>query len=148
MDIKERLKEYEGTKQYQTKMKYFRNGKFYPYADSLGKMTIGYGHLITKGENFTNGITEDEADKLLSRDLANVVLQVQSLKLNLPDDWNDFIIIMVFQLGLSGVLKFKKMLLALKAKDYTEAIKQAKDSLWYKQTPNRIDDMVRQLKNK
>ncbi|TCW50859.1 phage lysozyme [Phytobacter diazotrophicus] len=148
MDIKGRLWIYEGTKEYQTKMNYFRNGKFYPYKDSLGKLTIGCGHLVLKTENFNDGITEKETDILLSRDLANVILDVHSLGLNVPDDWNDFLIIMTFQLGINGVKKFKRMMTALKAKNYREAIVQAKDSLWYKQTPNRVDDMIRQLTNK
>ncbi|MDV2872427.1 glycoside hydrolase family protein [Phytobacter diazotrophicus] len=148
MDIKDRLWLYEGTKEYQTKMNYFRNGKFYPYKDSLGKLTIGCGHLVLKNENFNDGITEKEADILLSRDLANVILEVQSLGLNVPDDWNDFLIIMTFQLGINGVKKFKRMINALQVKNFREAIVQAKDSLWYRQTPNRVDDMIRQLTNK
>ncbi|AUU91529.1 lysozyme [Enterobacteriaceae bacterium ENNIH3] len=148
MDIKDRLWIYEGTKEYQTKMNYFRNGKFYPYKDSLGKLTIGCGHLVLKNENFSDGITEKEADILLSRDLANVILEVQSLELNVPDDWNDFMIIMTFQLGINGVKKFKRMINALQVKNFREAIVQAKDSLWYRQTPNRVDDMIRQLTNK
>lgn len=147
-DLKTLLKEYEGTKEYQANLKYFRNGKFYPYADSLGCSTIGYGHLIQAGEDFSTGITESEADKLLSRDLAKTIMQVQTLGLNLPDDWNDFIIIMTFQLGIGGVKKFRKMLAALKAHDYLEAIKQAKCSLWYRQTPNRVNSMIAVLKNK
>lgn len=148
MDLKQRLKQYEGTKQYQAKLGYFKNGKFWPYKDSLGYSTIGYGHLISNGEQFSTGITEEEADKLLSRDLAKVIMQVQTLGLNIPDDWNDFIIIMAFQLGVAGVLKFRKMLEALKVQNYSEAIRQAKDSLWYRQTPNRVNDMIKQLKNK
>lgn len=147
-DLKTRLKEYEGTKEYQAKLKCFRNGKFYPYTDSLGFSTIGYGHLIQTGEDFSTGITESEADQLLSRDLAKTIMQVQTLGLNLPDDWNDFLIIMTFQLGIGGVKKFRKMLIALKAHDYPEAIKQAKDSLWYRQTPNRVNSMIAVLKNK
>lgn len=148
MDIKGRLWIYEGTKEYQTKMNYFRNGKFYPYKDSLGKLTIGCGHLVLKNENFNDGITEKEADILLSRDLANVILDVHSLGLNVPDDWNDFLIFMTFQLGINGVKKFRKMINALQVKNFREAIVQAKDSLWYRQTPNRVDDMIRQLTNK
>ncbi|AUU90418.1 lysozyme [Enterobacteriaceae bacterium ENNIH3] len=148
MDLKGRLWIYEGTKEYQTKMNYFRNGKFYTYKDSLGKITIGCGHLVLKNENFNDGITEKEADILLSRDLANVILEVQSLGLNVPDDWNDFLIIMTFQLGINGVKKFKRMINALQVKNFREAIVQAKDSLWYRQTPNRVDDMIRQLTNK
>ncbi|MHB9326464.1 glycoside hydrolase family protein [Phytobacter ursingii] len=148
MDLKGRLWIYEGTKEYQTKMNYFRNGKFYPYKDSLGKLTIGCGHLVLKNEIFNDGITEKEADILLSRDLANVILEVQSLGLDVPDDWNDFLIIMTFQLGINGVKKFRKMINALQVKNFREAIVQAKDSLWYRQTPNRVDDMIRQLTNK
>ncbi|EGN0376262.1 glycoside hydrolase family protein, partial [Escherichia coli] len=73
---------------------------------------------------------------------------VKSLKIDLPSDWNEFLIIMVFQLGLAGVKKFKKMLKALEDKNYSEAIKQCKDSLWYRQTPNRVDAMIKDLKNK
>lgn len=148
MELKERLKIYEGTKEYQAKFKYFRDGKFYPYADSLGKMTVGYGHLIKQGEDFSTGLTEEEADKLLSKDLANAVLQAQSLGLDVPEDWNDFLIVMIFQLGLGGVKKFTKMISALKEKKYSEAIRQANDSLWYRQTPFRVLDMLGQLKNK
>ncbi|MET3701462.1 glycoside hydrolase family protein [Citrobacter sp. UYEF32] len=148
MDLKARLWIYEGTKQNQTKMNYFRNGKFYPYKDSLGKLTIGCGHLVLKNENFSEGITEKETEILLSRDLANVILEVQSLGLSVPDDWNDFLIIMTFQLGINGVKKFKKMINALHVKNFREAVVQAKDSLWYRQTPNRVDDMIRQLTNK
>jgi len=146
-DLKTRLKQYEGTKEYQAKLKYFRNGKFYPYADSLGFSTVGYGHLIQRGEDFSTGITESEADQLLSRDLAKVHVQVKTLGLVLPDDWNDFITIMTFQLGIQGVKKFRKMLTALEIKNYSEAVKQAKDSLWYKQTPNRVNAMIAVLKN-
>lgn len=55
---------------------------------------------------------------------------------------------MTFQLGIGGVKKFRKMLAALKAHDYPEAIKQAMDSLWYRQTPNRVNSMIAVLKNK
>lgn len=148
MDIKTRLKEYEGTVAYQAKMKYYRNGKFYPYNDSEGFATIGYGHLIKRGEDFSTGLTEAQADALLDKDIAIARTNLKVLQLTLPDDWNDFIIIMIFQLGLGGVQKFRKMIAALKTQNYSEAIKQAKDSLWYRQTPNRIDSMISQLRNK
>lgn len=148
MDLKERLKEYEGTKAYQTKLKYYRNGKFFPYNDSLGKSTIGYGHLLIKNEDYTQGITEAQADALLENDIQIVRIQYNKLGLVLPDDWQDFMIIMIFQLGYAGVLKFRKMIEALRVHNYPEAIKQAKDSLWYRQTPNRLNEMVKQLQNK
>jgi len=147
MRIDERLKEYEGTKLYQKTRGYFRDNKFYPYKDSLGKSTIGYGHLITS-ENFTNGITEQQADELLSEDINIARIQYSKLSLALPQDWEDFMVIMIYQLGLGGVQKFRKMLAALKVQDYKTAIKESKDSLWYKQTPNRLNQMILVLTNK
>ena len=148
MELKKRLKQYEGTREYQAKLKYFRNGKFYPYKDSLGYETIGYGHLMESSLDYSQGITEAQADALLENDIQKARIQYSTLGLHLPNDWQDFMIIMIFQLGLAGVQKFKKMIAALKVHDYKEAIKQAKDSRWYVQTPNRLNDMVDQLVNK
>ena len=48
---------------------------------------------------------------------------------------------MVFQLGIGGVGKFKKMWAALKNKDYGEASFQMMDSRWAKQTPSRAKEL-------
>src|ERR1700686_3191004 len=40
------------------------------YLDAAGLKTIGYGHKLTDGETFTDGITQDEAELLLKGDLA------------------------------------------------------------------------------
>lgn len=149
MDMKEQLKIYEGTKQYQTKLGYYKNGKFWTYKDSLGFSTIGYGHLVLKGEDFTQGLTDVEADKLLDFDIAIAIRDVLSLGLNLPKQskWNDFMVLMVFQLGLTKTRQFKKFLAALKAGNYATAIIEVKDSNWYRQTPNRVDQMIRAVLN-
>ncbi|MEG4693222.1 glycoside hydrolase family protein [Enterobacter cloacae] len=148
MDLKTRLIEYEGSRAYQTRMGYFRNDKYYPYKDTEGFLTVGFGHKVLPNENFTNGITEIEALRLLDKDIAIATSQLSKLNLTIPKDWQDFMIIMLFQIGLSGTMKFKKMIQALRDANYTEAIKQAKDSLWYRQTPNRVNAMIAQLTNK
>lgn len=150
MDLKQRLINYEGTKEYQATRGYFKQDKFWMYKDTEGYDTIGYGHLVLQSERekFQNGITPMDADLLLAWDIDRTMKDVKTLGLTLPKDWEDFMIIMVFQLGLAGTKKFKKMIAALKVQDYKEAIKQAKDSLWYRQTPNRLNDMVKQLVNK
>ncbi|HBY2480607.1 TPA: lysozyme, partial [Klebsiella pneumoniae] len=120
--------------------------KFYPYKDSLGYLTIGYGHLVQKGEDFTNGITAIDADILLAHDIEKAKNQLKTLNLGvLPRDIEDYLVIMLFQLGLSGVLKFKKLLASAKAHDRTGIRRESVDSLWYRQTPNRIKDMNNQL---
>ncbi|ENS0768012.1 glycoside hydrolase family protein [Escherichia coli] len=150
MNIKERLIQYEGSKEYQRVRGYYRQDKFYPYVDTEGYGTIGYGHKILDSEieKYKNGISAIDEDLLLAWDIDRTVKDVKTLGLDLPQDWQDFLVIMTFQLGLGGVKKFRKMLAALDRKDWKEAIRQAKDSLWHRQTPNRLDDMVKQLVNK
>lgn len=149
MDIIAQLKIFEGTKQYQAKVGYFRDGKFWTYKDSLGYPTIGYGHLVKPCENFTNGLTEEQATKLLEADLAIARSEVVKLNVNPPSAsrWNDFLVLMVFQLGLTKTLQFKKFLAALRNGNYSTAINEVKDSNWYRQTPNRVNDMIRAVIN-
>lgn len=109
MDLKQQLKQYEGTKEYQTKVGYFKNGKYWTYKDSLGYPTIGFGHLVLKGEDFSTGLTEAQADALLDKDIAIACAGVLQLGVKLPADsrWNDFLVMMVFQLGLTKTRGFK-----------------------------------------
>ncbi|HGF9808077.1 TPA: glycoside hydrolase family protein [Klebsiella quasipneumoniae] len=146
MDLKERLIRYEGTKEYQRTLGYYRNDKFYPYKDSLGFLTVGYGHLVQKGEDFTNGISAIDADIILAKDIDKAKKQLSTLNLGvLPQDIQDYLIIMLFQLGLGGVQKFKKLLAAAKAHDRNGIRRESVDSLWYRQTPNRVKDMNNNL---
>ena len=46
------------------------------YKDSAGNPTIGYGHLIKNGEDFSKGITEQKATDLLSQDTKTAVAAV------------------------------------------------------------------------
>lgn len=144
MDIIKTLKEYEGTKTYKSKLGHYKNDKFWIYKDSRGFSTIGYGHLVKSKEDFSNGLNEAEADQLLNKDLAHAIIEAQSLDLDLPRDsnWNDFLVLMVFQLGLTKTLGFKKFLMALRKKNYATAIIEVRDSAWYRQTPNRVDSMI------
>ena len=54
---------------------------------------------------------------------------------------------MVFQLGVGGVGKFKKMWEALRKKDYGEASFQMMDSRWAKQTPNRAESLSKVMRS-
>ncbi|HHA1271511.1 TPA: glycoside hydrolase family protein [Enterobacter mori] len=150
MDIKQRLINYEGTKEYQKVKGYFKQDKFWMYKDTEGYWTIGYGHKVLPNEmeKYKNGISAMDADLLLAWDIDRTKKDLATLGLSTPDDWEDFLIIMTFQLGLGGVKKFKKMIEALKQCQWSEAVKQAKDSLWYRQTPTRLNDMIKELKNK
>lgn len=144
MDLMEQLKIFEGSKEYQKHIGTYKNNRFQIYKDHLGYPTIGYGHLILKGENFTNGLTDDEADALLRKDIAIAERDYSTLNLGLPKDsrWHDFMIMMLFQVGLTKTRGFKKALQALREGRYQDAITEFKNSNWYRQTPGRVDEMI------
>ena len=60
----------------------------------------------------------------------------------LPHPAQEVLIEMVFQLGIGGVGKFKKMWAALEQGDFVEASDQMMDSRWHQQTTNRCEDLA------
>ena len=127
------------------------------YLDTLGKRTVGVGHLCV--EDFWEDDKEYEEDFLmgiLQKDLQGAIDKAEDLinncpsggKANISDDAKILIIEMVFQLGGNGVSKFRKMWQALQQDppDYAEASVQMLDSRWAKQTPNRAQEMAKHMK--
>lgn len=108
------------------------------YKDSLGFLTIGTGRLIDKRRG--GGITKEESRYLLKNDIDRIHI---ALRARLPwfDDLSDTrkraLMNMAFQLGVNGLMRFRKMLAAIKAGDFEKAYDEALNSKWYKQTPNR-----------
>ena len=54
---------------------------------------------------------------------------------------------MIFNLGLTKLLNFKKFLAAMEAEDWEEAGKQMLDSRWAKQVGNRADRLEQMIVN-
>jgi len=50
-------------------LKQFEGFRSTTYVCPGGKATVGYGHAIKEGENFSDGITEEEGEELLKKDL-------------------------------------------------------------------------------
>ena len=122
--------------------------KNHVYLDTLGKRTVGVGHLCV--EDFWEDGKEYEEDFLmdiLKKDLQQAIRQADSMceGLKISEDAKIIIIEMIFQLGGTGVSKFRKMWQALQQDppDYAEASVQMLDSRWAKQTPNRAKEMAR-----
>ena len=117
------------------------------YEDHLGYLTIGVGRLIDKRRG--GGITHDEAMMLLDNDIRRVIDELESRApwfKRLDTTRQQAIANMAFQLGVSGLLGFRKMIGALDHGDYRKAADEALDSRWARQTPNRaneIADMIR-----
>ena len=49
-----------------------------PYADTAGRMTIGYGHCLSQGERCTS-LTQPAAEQLLGLDLSRIGSEIVSL---------------------------------------------------------------------
>jgi len=62
--------------------------------------------------------------------------------LDIDDVAEEIIIEMIFQLGKTGVSKFRNMWKALSELNYVGASYEMLDSRWAKQTPNRANDMA------
>ncbi|MEA1892661.1 MAG: glycoside hydrolase family protein [Campylobacterota bacterium] len=102
------------------------------YQDSLGFDTIGYGTKLP--------LSEYEAELILVSRLESKkkeLINRKPLVLELNQSVQDALFEMAYQLGVHGLLKFKKMWEALDNTDYRTAKKEALDSRWSKQTPNR-----------
>ena len=122
------------------------------YLDTLGKRTVGVGHLCV--EDFWEDGKEYEEKFLmtiLEHDLQTSIKGAEDLinncpsggKANISDDAKIIIIEMVFQLGKTGVSKFRNMWKALQQDppQYSVAASEKLDSRWAKQTPNRAKEM-------
>ena len=137
-EVKERIKKHEG----------FVNKI---YLDSLGKATIGYGHLITPNDNFEEGVeySKELLDEVFNRDFLIAKRDADELlqDISIVENAHGIIIEMVFQLGKTGVSKFKKMFTALSVGDYNEAANQMLDSQWRKQTPKRCEELAEQIRS-
>ena len=137
-ELKEQIKEHEG---------------FVPrtYKDSLGKRTIGFGHLCVEPEQWDDDkeYTREELERVFDNDFKEALKNAESLigERSINFIAKQVIIEMVFQLGIGGVGKFKKMWLALDSEDYGEASFQMMDSLWAKQTPNRAEKLSQKMRS-
>ena len=115
------------------------------YHCSEGYPTIGIGtKLGPKGaplSNYTMVVTEHAAKALLDDEVKKIRNELVKCRwyIELDSDRQTIIKSMCYQMGVSGVFKFKKMIAALERGDYNEASLQALDSRWAKQTVARAE---------
>ncbi len=116
------------------------------YKDKLGYATIGYGHLIKKKEKHLMKKKYNKIffEELFEKDFAIAALHCQKKfkKFFFNKKTEELIIEMIFQMGLKKVLKFKRMLYYVKKNNKYLASLEMMDSLWYKQTPKRVENLI------
>jgi lysozyme len=111
--------------------------KLKAYKCTADKTTIGVGRNLDD-----LGITEEEADYLLANDIDRVKVAL-SREIPWMADLNDVrqrvLLDMAFNLGVSGLMQFKKTLKAIQDKDFERAGRMMLDSKWATQVGKRAD---------
>ena len=115
------------------------------YDDSLGIPTIGYGFAIKDLV-----LDEDIAEEILIRKLEKLKRNANSrfrwLE-DMPVVIQEVILNMCYQLGITGVSKFRRAISAFQEGDWDEAANEMLDSLWARQTPNRATELSNIVRN-
>ena len=117
--------------------------KLFPYKDTAGKITIGIGRNLDD-----NGISEDEVYLLCQNDINRCELELMNNFIFyglLSTERKEVLINMCFNLGISRLKRFKKMIICLENGDYVGAAKEMKDSNWYHQVGDRADRLIKKM---
>ena len=133
--------------------KAFENGRYYPYKDVGGKVTIGFGRTnsAVKGldieNDYRNGITVQEANNFLQQDIGS---NMKSLREDFDGEFGEgefnklseieqyMLVDFEYNLG-NAVKKFPKFMNAIRTGDYEQAEKEYKrHSYKNKGEPNEI----------
>ena len=137
-NLKERIKSNEG---FSSK----------PYKDQLGYLTIGYGHLILPNENILlkKQINKKELEEIFEKDFKKALSNFNNTfkPFTLNEKESELLIEMIFQLGIKGCLKFKNLIKNIKKGNKHLVCFDMMDSLWYKQTPNRVNTLIKTFLN-
>lgn len=113
------------------------------YRDVRGFHTYGWGHKVKGGENFTGiEFTQEFVDMVFETDFSHALYDFYQLKkcccLNDIGEWRETALLdMIYQMGLRGVLGFKKTLHNLEYHSFALAAIEVLDSEYRRQTPAR-----------
>ena len=114
-----------------------------PYQCSTGHLTIGYGH------NLENGISREAAQFILDEDLQVAIKAVSKhfVWWQKLDEVRQFALVdMCFNMGISKLCTFKKMLFAIEHGNYVAAANEALNSKWAMQVGQRAKELAHMLK--
>ena len=116
------------------------------YLDVKGKKTIGYGTLLE------DGISEAEAEMLLRHRLALMAEELERSRVgevyaNLKADARRALLDMAYNMGVPGLLGFRKMWAALAEGDYDRAASEALDSVYARELPARAGRVAERMRS-
>jgi len=136
-----------------------------PYRCPAGRLTVGVGRNLDDigiskdeikhiGKSLNDikltGITKEDAMYLLKNDINRCINELKDIFgdefFEYPEEIRFVLIDMIFNLGKPRFKSFKKMIKAVKDKNYKEMIIQMRDSKWCRQVKLRCYGLIRIVK--
>jgi lysozyme len=115
--------------------------KLRPYKCPSGHWTVGVGHRVQRGD-VVGEITLRQAGEWLADDIACAINAVRAaigreVYDTLPDEKKRALINLAFAVGANGLMKFSRLIDAVKAGDFSAASMEVLNSKLASQAPNR-----------
>lgn len=127
------------------------------YKDHLGYPTFGVGHLVLKddpefGADVGTPVTEERVKECFEKDLETATSECYALYgpgtfNNFPDEVQQILVNMMFNMGRPRLSKFKNFNGALLDCDWSKASEEMVDSLWYRQVGARAERLKERMEN-
>jgi lysozyme len=121
-----------------------RDGRFFPYVDSVGKTTIGYGHNLD-----AKGIPSEFAMMLFRGDIADAIDAVRhncSCYDQLTRPRQQVLVSLAFNVGREGLAKFVRFLGAIHLSKWDEAAEELLMSKAAIQAPTRYGQLATMMR--
>ena len=124
------------------------------YNDHLGYPTFGIGHLVREsdpenGSPLGTEVSEDRVNEAFDADVEIVLSDCNTLYPDfddLPEEAQQIIANMMFNLGRPRLSKFVGMKRGVDAKDWDSAADEMVDSRWYRQVGARAERLVNRMR--
>ena len=122
------------------------------YADSLGYLTFGVGHLIKEGDPehgkpVGTPVSQQRVDDIYDYDFDKHVAEsihvfgTEEAFYNLPEDIQHVLVNMTFNLGATRLGYFKGMMGAARSHDWKKMAYEMEDSKWFGQVGRRSKEL-------
>jgi lysozyme len=129
--------------------------KYEVYLDHLGLPTFGVGHLVIEGDeehgaDVGTAVSEERVWECFERDLDVAISECHVLYGEgtfdaFPEEVQQVVVNMMFNMGRPRLSQFKKFNAALEAGDWATAAVEGRDSRWHKQVTNRAERLMTRL---
>ena len=124
------------------------------YNDHLGYATFGIGHLVTESDpekslDLGSAVSSERVAEAFESDIQSVLRDCHILYSDfhtLPEEAQQVIANMMFNLGRPRLSKFAGMKRGVDARDWNQAADEMVDSAWYRQVTNRADRLVERIR--